>query len=264
MSISGDDAIIGDCALLMGGRSIQSTPVKRSGGDRRDGHPRGDAEIVDVPDVDGYVSGLNRSLFPPSERTESTQKRKRYETQCSHDERRKVAIAKEVDGGSRLIKNTKSSSGNANTRTCLMDSIASIVPPTTNKNELIAALASSMPSEGDTKVEKMGYALAGSDLGLKQVNSKFLRKGGAPYHLFKENDCRIIIRLRLTDRMDRNIWHFVAWDGDVIFDYPYSNKINMRRDRASPEASNLAFGRLYPETEFENWQVTRVYELVEL
>ena len=260
MSISGDDAIIGINALLMGGRSIQFTPVQRSGGDRSDGHPTANAEIFDVPDVEGDVSGLNRSLFPPSERTESTQKRKR----CSHDERRKVAIAKEVDGGSRLIKNTKSSSGNANTRTCLMDSIASIVPPTTNKNELIAALASSMPSEGDTKVEKMGYALAGSDLGLKQVNSKFLRKGGAPYHLFKENDCRIIIRLRLTDRMGRIIWHFVAWDGDVIFDYPYSNKINMRRDRASPEASNLAFGRLYPETEFENWQVTRVYELVEL
>ena len=79
MSISGDDAIIGVNALLMGGRSIQFTPVKQSGGDRRDGHPssRADAEIVDVPDVDGYVSGLNRSLFPPSERIDSTQKRKR-------------------------------------------------------------------------------------------------------------------------------------------------------------------------------------------
>ncbi len=162
MSISGDDAIIGINALLMGGRSIQFTPVQRSGGDRSDGHPTADAEIFDVPDVEGGVSGLNRSLFPPSERTESTQKRKRYESRCSHNERRKAAIAKEVDGGSRLIKNTKSSSGNANTRTCLMDSIASIIPPTTNKNELIAALASSMPSEGDTKVEKMGCVLAGS------------------------------------------------------------------------------------------------------
>ena len=54
MSISGDDAIIGVNALLMGGRSIQFTPVQRSGGDR---------EIFDVPDVEGYVSGLNRSLF---------------------------------------------------------------------------------------------------------------------------------------------------------------------------------------------------------
>ena len=145
-----------------------------------------------------------------------------------------------------------------------MDSIASIIPPTKNKNELIAVLASSMPSEGDTKREMMRCALARSDLVLKQVNNKFLKKGGAPYHLFKENECQIIIRLQLTDRMGRIIWHFVAWDGGVIFDYPYSNKINMRIDRASQEASNLAFGRLYPETEFENRQVTRVYELVEL
>jgi len=246
--------------LVVDGKPIQFTPVKRSGGDRHDDHPRADAEIIDVPDVEGYVSGLNRSLFPPSERTESTQKRKR----CSHNERRKANAAEEVDGGSRLIRNTKASSGNANTRTCLLDSIASIIPPTKNKNELVTAMASSMPSEGDTKVEKMRCALEGSDLELKQVNNKFLKKGGAPYHLFKEDDCRIIIRLRLTDLMGRIIWHFVAWDGDVIFDYPYSNKINMRRDRASPEASNLAFGRLYPKTEFEDWQVTRVYELVDL
>ena len=137
MYISGEDAIIGDCALLMGGRSILFAPVKRSGGDRRDGHPssRADAKIVDVPDVEGYVSGLNRSLFPPSERIESTQKRKRCESRCLHNERRKVAIAKEVDVGSMLIKNTKSSSDNATTRTCLMDSITSIIPPATNKNE---------------------------------------------------------------------------------------------------------------------------------
>ena len=45
--------------LEQGGHSIQFTPVKRSGGNCSDGHPssRADAEIVDVPDVEGYVSG---------------------------------------------------------------------------------------------------------------------------------------------------------------------------------------------------------------
>ena len=39
-----------------------------------DAHPSADAEIEEVLDVEGDVSGLNQSLFPPSERTQSTPK----------------------------------------------------------------------------------------------------------------------------------------------------------------------------------------------
>jgi hypothetical protein len=267
-----DGATIGDCAIHIGRRLIQFSPVVRTGSVERVGmnqrnahYPSADAEFEEVLDVEGDVSGLNRSLFPPSERTQSTPKFKGGRTRPSHDERQKVKTSEENDGGSRLILNiSKSSSGLANTRTCLLDSVISITPTTKDRSELSAAMSSSMPTEGDTSVKNIGCALKGSRLMLKQVNSRFLKSGGAPYNLFQESNCRIIIRIKLTDRMGLIMWHFVAWDGDVVFDAPYSNKINMRRDRASPVASKLAFGRLYPKTEFKNWQITAVYELIDL
>ena len=56
----------------------------------RDGHPSADAKIEEVLDVEEDVSGLNRSLFPPSERTQSTPKFKGGQTRTSHDERQET------------------------------------------------------------------------------------------------------------------------------------------------------------------------------
>ena len=59
------------------------------------------------------------------------------------------------------------------------------------------------------------------------------------------------------------MFHFVAWDGEMVYDTPYNNIIDRQKDLASKEASKMVFGKLYPKTEFLSWQITAVYELVQ-
>ena len=42
--------------------------------------------------------------------------------------------------------------------------------------------------------------------------------------------------------------HFVAWDGNVIYDKPFSSKVNSSHDRTNRIMSQLAFEKLYPKT----------------
>ena len=87
-------------------------------------------------------------------------------------------------------------------------------------------------------------------------------KGGAPFHILQEHKCRMIINIKLTSLEGLTMSHFVAWDGKVIYDRPFTSHVSKIRDRESPEKSNMAFARLYPKSEFKNWQITTVYQLV--
>ena len=57
--------------------------------------------------------------------------------------------------------------------------------------------------------------------------------------------------------------HFVAWDGNIIYDKPQSSKVNNSHDRNRRIMSELAFGKLFPKTKFRDWQITQVWQLVE-
>ena len=116
-----------------------------------------------------------------------------------------------------------------------------------------------MPEEGDTSTKNIKHALADNILILVRVGSKYIRKGGAPFHLLKELNCRIIVNIKLTNSKGETMSHFVAWNGNVIYDKPFSSK-----DRTSWIMSQLAFGKFYAKTQFREWQMTQVYELVEL
>ena len=124
------------------------------------------------------------------------------------------------------------------------------------------AISSSMPTEGDTSMMNITDALATNGLMLKQVNAKYIRKGGAPFHILQERECRMIISIKLTNLEGMTMSHFVAWDGKVIYDRPFTSNVNNIRDRANPERSNMAFAKLYPKSEFKSWQITTVYQLM--
>ena len=81
--------------------------------------------------------------------------------------------------------------------------------------------------------------------------------------MFEETSCRLIIRLKLTNLNEEVMFHFVAWDGEMVYDKPYNNIIDRQKDLASKEASKTAFGKLDPKTEFLSWQITAVYKLVQ-
>ena len=52
--------------------------------------------------------------------------------------------------------------------------------------------------------------------------------------------------------------HFVAWDGEVIHDIPFSLKIS-NVDRKTAASSQAAFRKLYQE--YESLKLTAVYRL---
>ena len=60
------------------------------------------------------------------------------------------------------------------------------------------------------------------------------------------------------------MFHFVAWDGKVIYDQPFNSKVNKTKDCTYPEMSKMAFAKLYAKSKFTSWQITSVYQLVPL
>jgi hypothetical protein len=147
--------------------------------------------------------------------------------------------AKRKKGGARLILNkTEAIPSGPNTRTCLLESVLALVP--TETKELVRTdLLTAMPAEGDTSVSDLTNALATHGLSLFPVSGEYIKKGGAPYHLLQEHQCKLVINLRLTDLDGVSMSHFVAWDGDCIHDRPYTSKVNNTYDRTNPEKSKL-------------------------
>ena len=101
-------------------------------------------------------------------------------------------------------------------------------------------------------------------LGVKveHVSGRYLREGGALYHLFKETTCKIIFCLDLEDTKGRLCKHVVAFDGRVVHDIPLSAQVNLTWDRALTESSNNVFKKLFPESEFRRWNIVNVFELL--
>ena len=139
-----------------------------------------------------------------------------------------------------------------------------LVKPDIDLEGLAASIINCMPTEGDTSVNDVRCALRERSLGLELANLKYMKTGGASFYLFQETRCKIVIRLKLTNLKKEEMIHFVAWDGEKVYDKPYDIIIDREKDLATKKASTLAFGKLYPKTEFFSWQITAVYQLVSL
>ena len=223
---------------------------------------RANSKTDEARGVEENVSVL-QSQFHPPQLNQSTKKRSRKGK--SQGMRTHIAKAKRMAGGARLVRNTTAVEQSCpNNCTCLLDAITAILPPTMNKELVCSAIASSMPAEGDTSILNISNALAAHGLLLERVSEKYIRKGGAPFHLLQEHDCRLVINIKLTNIEGRTISHFVAWDGKVIYDRPFTSMVNETKDRTYPEMSKMAFAKLYPKSEFTSWQITSVYQLVPL
>ena len=177
--------------------------------------------------------------------------------------KRGMEIAK-VKAGSRLIPNLKGIEGGKNKRTCLLDAVLSILFPNNNADKLKVKITNAMPKEGDTSIMDIESALRECGLKLELKNNMYIKKGGAAYHLFHENDCRLIIRIKLVNLNGQKMTHFVAWDGKTVYDNPYNLDVDSDKDRETKHASKMAFGGLYPRTEFLSWQITAVFKLIKI
>ena len=107
---------------------------------------RANSETDEACGVEGNVSVL-QSQVHPSQLNTSTKKRSR-KGKC-RSMRTHIAKAKRKEGGSRLVRNTTALKQSCqNNRTCLLDAITAILPPTMNKELVCSAIASLMPVEG--------------------------------------------------------------------------------------------------------------------
>ena len=115
---------------------------------------------------------------------------------------------------------------------------------------------------GDMTMKNFRPRLAPLGVSFEHVSGRYLREGGAPFHLFKETACKLIIFLHLYDTKDRLCKHAVAFDGRVVHDKPLSAQVNLTWDRASTKSSNDVFQKLFPESEFWRWNIVNVFELL--
>ena len=235
---------------------------------RFDSNADADAESLSEcsdDDVEEQVSS-RPSPIPPSMDAKS-KKPPRKRNRASQHRRINNAQSKMKRGGSRLVLNKSPllvDVGGKNNRTCLLEAIGSVLPHNKDKAEVCAAITSSMPSAGDTSIMCVNHALSPFGMALERVSDRFNREGGYPFHLMQEHDCRLIINIKLTNHNKQNMSHFVAWDGRVIHDRPHESRVNSTSDRADFVGSKMVFGKLYNKKLFKSWQITNIYELIEI
>ena len=174
---------------------IISPPSPDRNGDNDDDENNANYENPPAADVEEYFS-VRQSMLPPSPLENSDKKQPR--PRRSQDVRANDVKADSTGGGSRLLKTASLPTiEEGNNRTCLLDSISEILPPTIDRRFVRSAVASCMPKEGDTSVKNIKHALADNGLILQRVGGKYIKKGGAPFHLLKERNCKIIVNIKL-------------------------------------------------------------------
>ena len=176
-------------------------------------------------------------------------------------QQRNKSTSMRKEGGSRLVMNmsTGLKTCSTNNRTCLLDAVGVLLQSSIKKDLVLYDIASSMPSEGDTSIEKAIDALSKHGMELKSVTGAYNKRGGAAYYLLQEQKCNLIINIKLTNEKKEIMSHFVAWDGQLIYDRPKNIKVNERTDRSNEENSKMVFDKLFNGF---SWQITNIYKLV--
>ena len=206
--------------------------------------------------------GLKRK--PSQKRKRNLGKRKRSQKQSTRRMRQNDANAGNTVGGSRLVlnKSIKSYAGRNDCfaeRKCLPDAIIALLDEGTKKQggELYAV----MPKERDTSPNDLKDALSCLGLCLKRVTREYKKVDCLPsYLLLKEEKCKLVIHVNLTDADGNAISHFIAWDGTTVFDHPFNLRINKTTDRMSESNSQQAFEKLFTRS-YLAWNITSVFRL---
>ena len=143
-----------------------------------------------------------------------TEQRKR-DASGSAEKNQKAATKNRVGSRKVLNRTPNYAPDNPNDRTCLADSICSLLDDC-KRSVIYADIVREMPSEGDTSVGSANVALVKHDLKLERVSGLFRRKGGIPFHLLQLRRCKLVLLIELTTLEGGSAFHSVAWDGTTI------------------------------------------------
>jgi hypothetical protein len=227
--------------------------------------------IVDA--MDPCVNNKPLAIKEPSQNADAEGTNTKCASGVGHKQKRPTisknllrndAESKTRKGGSRLVLNQSvMETEGTNRRTCLVDAICGIIPVNEVKNSVRRSIIMAMPSQGDTSISHANNALASHGMVLNRASKRYMREGGAPFHLLQERKCRLVIQIKLTNHDNQKMCHFVSWDGHTIHDSPYNSKVNDTFDRASNKGSDNIFEKMY-RRDVKNWQITNVYDLLDL
>ena len=219
-----------------------------------------DAETEDVEGAKSSFSATRlQSLNPPPKQPKSRGQHR------SNEEIREMNRRKK-GGGARFVKPamqamTGSYTNGGNNRTCMPLAIAALLQDNLDRmNAVLVSLLSGMPEIGDMEISHADKALAQHHMYLERVTHEYNKRGGHPYHLFKEHECKLIVLVKLTNTKKQCMNHCIAWDGITVHDHPFSIKVNNTYDRRKHLAKNV-FKKLYPKNQFHSWQITNVFRL---
>ena len=121
-------------------------------------------------------------------------------------------------------------------------------------------LLAAIPGEGEPTIKQMNGVLAKHGMKLERVHDEYRKKGGMEFCLLQEKECSLIIDIKLANH-EGDYWrHFVAWDGNVIYEYPKNCKVNHNSNRTI-EGSKAVFEKLFWKDKFLSHSVTSVSKL---
>jgi len=80
---------------------------------------------------------------------------------------------------------------------------------------LLAEVSIRLATSTDPDLNKL---IQSEGLVLRNISKVYRQRPGPAIRLINEQDCRIIIKLRFIDGNNQNYYHFVGWDGKVIYD----------------------------------------------
>ena len=203
--------------------------------------------LVAPPKVkDVLTGGKRKGGSKPARR-----KKKRQKSKSKNDK---------VDGGARVVR-TPLGKGEVR-RACLKHAVFNLFAPEEMKrvHDLSLPFPSS-PDGGDVTIEQGNTWLMKHGMKLNPVTDRYRKEGGILFHLLKDSDCRLVIKVKLTMRDGSGVAnHFFAYDGTTLHDEPDSIKPS-RADRKEENCLSI-FQQLFPKERFSNFRVTNVFELV--
>ena len=229
-----------------------------------------------VDEVESQLSSVSQGTPSPQVNAPKGQPKKRKSrTKGSKKTRSKKGTstamrrdkAKKSKSGSRLVWNKNSTNPTTtksrNDRTCLIDAVHALLSADEQLKAatVYKAMESKLAPEGDTSIESVNEALTEFGMELLPVTGQYRKKGGLPYHLLQEQECKLVINIKLTNTQGQTMNHSVAWDGNIIHDHPKICIVNRTTDREYWDSSNAVFHKLYPKKFFSSWQITNVFLL---
>ena len=225
-----------------------------------------DDGLTDSVDTQSLIappkSQLTSKRSAAADLNNNTRKKRRRKKHNRH--KNKTTSIDDPGTGAKVVKNPKNDTlliGGANKRTCMPIAIAALLQGNPAlMGAVLSSLLSAMPNEGDMKTSQAMKALAKHGMRLERVGKKYNKKGGYPYHLLKEDDCKLIIHIKLTNTKKQQMNHCIAWDGAMLHDQPHSIRVNNAYDR-KPRFANKVFEKLYPKDKFLSFQITNVFQL---